>query len=71
METNLPNLYDNSMVKQIDGVPALAELNQGKFSDNDNNKLESGMFKIPELVVAYHPECPHCHMMSDDYKNLA
>lgn len=24
-----------------------------------------------EFVVAYHPKCPHCHTMVDDFKKLA
>ena len=28
-------------------------------------------FKYPVLVVAYHPQCPHCHKMVDDFKKLA
>ena len=58
---NLPGLYDGSDVINLDGKAAINELLQK--STLNNNK--------PDLVVAYHPQCPHCHTMVQDFKKLA
>ena len=59
---DLPGLYDGSSVISLDGDKALNELIFGK------SVLKNGK---PDLVVAYHPQCPHCHTMVQDFKKLA
>ena len=59
-DMNLPNLYDGSAVNNLDGEAALNALKKGPMVDGQ-----------PEFVVAYHPQCPHCHKMVADYKKVA
>ena len=57
-DNNVEGFYANSDVKVLDGSKAKKTLDDGKnFS--------------PSLVVAYHPQCPHCSTMVTDYKELA
>ena len=58
-DSNVPGLYDNSAVRILDGRNAKSTLIKGEG------------FSKPILVVAYHPQCPHCHKMVDDFKKLA
>ena len=57
---DLDGFYEDSDVKELDGEESLKTL---------NNKHHFG--KNPIFVVAYHPQCPHCKTMVDDYKQLA
>eukprot|EP00355_Strombidium_rassoulzadegani_P003206 CAMPEP_0168611854 /NCGR_PEP_ID=MMETSP0449_2-20121227/2588_1 /TAXON_ID=1082188 /ORGANISM="Strombidium rassoulzadegani, Strain ras09" /LENGTH=163 /DNA_ID=CAMNT_0008652345 /DNA_START=1 /DNA_END=489 /DNA_ORIENTATION=- len=57
---NLPGLYDGTQVIQIDGEKAIQTL--------EDDKLALGN---PDLVVAYHPQCPHCHTMVHEYTKLS
>ena len=57
-KTDLPGLYDGSAVNNLDGEAAF-------------NALKVAPFAAPEFVVAYHPQCPHCHKMVEDYKKVA
>ena len=59
-KTDLPGLYDGSAVTNLDGEAALTALKKGPMVDG-----------VPEFVVAYHPQCPHCHKMVEDYKKVA
>ena len=59
-KTDLPGLYDGSAVNNLDGEAAYNALKVGPLIDG-----------APEFVVAYHPQCPHCHKMVDDYKKVA
>uniref|UniRef100_A0A7S3MY22 Thioredoxin domain-containing protein n=1 Tax=Strombidium inclinatum TaxID=197538 RepID=A0A7S3MY22_9SPIT len=56
----LPGLYDNTPVKSIEGQSAVELLNRDTL-----------FFNKPEFVVAYHPQCPHCTNMVQDYVKLA
>ena len=57
-DQNVTGLYGNSSVAEIDGDDALKILN--------NKDHEHDYF-----VAAYHPQCPHCTTMVDDFKHLA
>ena len=57
-DQNLTGLYGNSSVVQIDGDDAIKILN------NQNHDHDY-------FVAAYHPQCPHCTTMVDDFKHLA
>ena len=59
-EDGLTGFYEDSSVKVIDGedVPKTL-LKHGHLGDK------------PMLVVAYHPQCPHCKTMKDAYIKLA
>ena len=58
-KNDLPGLYKDSDVIRANGDEAKSLLNtQG-----------DGEF-VPILAVAYHPQCPHCHGMVNDYKQL-
>lgn len=58
-DSNVAGLYESSDVRLLDGHDAKRTLISG-FD-----------FKYPILVVAYHPQCPHCHTMVADFKQLA
>ena len=57
-DNNVPGLYDNSTVAQIDGDQGVQILT--------NKSHEKNL-----VVAAYHPQCPHCTHMVQDYKILA
>ena len=57
--TNLKGLYDGTAVRNLDGDQAIATL------------VEGVGFKEPIFNVAYHPQCPHCHSMVEDFIQLA
>ena len=58
-DQNQPGLYEKSDVRLVDGADAKKVLIKGEG------------FEKPMLVVAYHPQCPHCHHMVEDFKKLA
>ena len=58
-DTNVAGLYESSDVRLLDGRDAKKVLIKGDGFDK------------PMLVVAYHPQCPHCHTMVTDFKQLA
>ena len=55
---NLPGFYDNTAVIQIDGKEAAT-------------KFTGASFAKPTLMVAYHPQCPHCKTIVNDLTALA
>ena len=55
---NLPGFYENTAVVEIDGDAAAK-----KFTGNS--------FAKPTLMVAYHPQCPHCKTIVQDITALA
>ena len=58
--TNQPDLYDGQKVLNIDGEKAVKALTSDQMINGH-----------PEFVVAYHPDCPHCHKMAKDFEKLA
>ena len=58
--TNQPDLYDGQKVLNIDGENAVKALKKDQMINGH-----------PEFVVAYHPDCPHCHKMAKDFAKLA
>ena len=58
-DSNVEGLYEKSDVRLLDG------------HDAKNVLIKGHHFDKPILVVAYHPQCPHCHKMVDDFKKLA
>ena len=60
-EDGLEGFYENSAVTTLDGdnVPSHLLKHGKEFGDK------------PMLVVAYHPQCPHCKTMVNDYMKLA
>ena len=50
-------MYDNSTILQVQGEQAVQTL--------------KNIDKEPVFVVVYHPDCPHCHKMENDYRELA
>ena len=57
-DRNVTGLYGNSSVTEIDGDQAIQILTN---SNHDHDFF----------VAAYHPQCPHCTKMVDDFKSLA
>ena len=57
---NLPDLYNNKTVKNVNGQQAYKMLTQDKMINGN-----------PELVVFYSPTCVHCHKMVQDFQKLA
>ena len=57
---NLPGLYDGTAVKQLDGTAAIKHFQSGELFDGK-----------PELLAFYHPQCPHCHTMINDFVKVA
>ena len=58
---NLPDIYDHDFgIIRIYGKDAVDEL---KKAPHMNNK--------PDLMIAYHPECPHCVQMVQEVNKLA
>ena len=56
----MEGIYENTEVEVLDGHDAVeamvgAEPHHG----------------VPFLAAIYHPECPHCHPMHDDFVRLA
>ena len=60
-DQNLPNLYDNQ-----DGI---IQYSGSQAADAFTSKpLINGQ---PELMLAYHPQCPHCHSVQGDIIKLS
>ena len=59
-DRNLPGLYDGTAVKQLEGDEILNFLNSKELLDGK-----------PELLAFYHPQCPHCHTMVNDFVKVA
>ena len=59
-DKNLAGLYKGTSVVEVNAKDAAATLVNG---DNAN--------KNPSFVVEYHPQCPHCHGMVNDFIKLA
>ena len=55
-DSNVPNLYDNSLVKELD--PDTVEDMVGAPQKNH-------LGGNPNFLLAYHPQCPHCMAMVD------
>ena len=55
---NLPGFYSNTAVVEIDGEQAAT-------------KFTGKSFAKPTLMVAYHPQCPHCKTIVNDVTALA
>ena len=56
--TNLPGFYEKTAVVEVDGEAA-------------KNKFTASSFAKPTLMVAYHPQCPHCKTIVNDVTALA
>ena len=53
-DSNVPNLYDNSLVKELD--PDTVE-------DMVGGPQKNHVGGNPNFLLMYHPECPHCAAM--------
>ena len=59
---NLPDSFtDSSLTTQLSSSAALKEVNSSKKLNN----------KSGDLVIIYHPSCPHCHKLISPILNLA
>ena len=57
----MPNFFDGyDNVIQVEGAEAVDTFK--------TNELIKGQ---PELMMAYHPQCPHCHTAAGEILNLA
>ena len=56
-KNNLPGFYKDTKVTEYDGAKAVSFL--------------TSEMKQPALVIAYHPQCPHCKTIVDDVTQLA
>ena len=52
-------LYENTQITQLDGESARNELLSIPHLNN-----------LPDLAVAYHPDCPHCQTIVQSVKDL-
>ena len=58
---NLPNFYDGvKNIIQLEGENAVKEF-----------KNSSHINSLPDFMIAYHPECPHCKSIVNLIKNFA
>ena len=59
-KNDLPGLYDDSAVIQLDGQEAINELLNDKHLND-----------YSDLMIAYHPQCRHCSTIVDSVKSFA
>ena len=59
-DKDVPGIYEGSEVEILDGQAAVEAM-------SGNNELYHSAF----LATIYHPQCPHCHTMHDDFVKLA